>query len=383
MLFFPDPTTRSVGLDLSDHVFRLIEIERGPFYHRSLQLRRYAEERLPDGLVVRGEFKRPDEVVVHLKNLIKKAYGHHIGHGAVVSLPETRTFIKVITVTMPEKADDLGKAVLMEAELHIPTALSDLYVDWQVQGDVKKIAPGRTVTVTIGAAPKIIVDAYSQALEAAGIVPVAFEIEAQAIVRSVINTRNPETTGQAIGIIDFGATRSSFIVYDHDTIQFTVSIPQSGDEATRLIASALDVSLEEAERTKRQCGVDAHMCGNELWKTMHPFLQSMTDRILDAVSFYRDHFAGGRMLDQLVISGGGANMNRIDELLSELTKVSVIKADPWINIDPDRCPLPREIILSSTTAVGLALRHVFEGAAKPKAPKKDRRKDKAALASKI
>src|SRR6266850_6238111 len=98
MLFFPDPTTGSVGIDLSDHVFRLIEIRRGPFYHRTLQLHRYAEERLPDGLVERGEFKRPDEVVKHLKNLMKKAYGRSVARGAVVSLPETRTFIKVISV---------------------------------------------------------------------------------------------------------------------------------------------------------------------------------------------------------------------------------------------------------------------------------------------
>lgn len=358
MLFFPDPTTRSVGLDLSDHVFRLIEIRRGPFYRRTLQLHRYAEERVPDGLVVRGEFKRPDEVVVHLKNLVKKAHG--VARSAVISLPETRTFIKVISVLMPEKPADLGRAVLAEAELHIPTALSDLYVDWQAQGDIKKIPHGKPVTVTIGAAPKAIVDAYSQALEAAGIVPVAFEIEAQAIVRSVIKTSGPAADDRAIGIIDFGATRSSFIVYDHGTIQFTVSISHSGDEVTERIAKTLGVSPEEAERTKRQCGVDAHMCGTALWSIMQPFLQGMTDRILDAVAFYRDHFVGGRQLDQIIISGGGANMSRIDELLSELSKTEVVKADPWINIDPDRCPLPREIIMSSTTAVGLALRHVIE-----------------------
>lgn len=52
-------------------------------------------------------------------------------------------------------------------------------------------------------------------------------------------------------------------------------------------------------------------------------------------------------------------MLRIDELLTELTGTRVTIADPWVNIDPNRCPLPREIILSSTTAVGLALRHAI------------------------
>src|SRR5258708_5965672 len=158
MLLFPDPTIRSVGLDLSDRAIRLVEIRPGPFYRRKLQLHRYAEELLPEGLAVRGEFKKPDEIVVHLKNLIKKAYGRQVTKSAVVSLPETRTFIKVITVKRPEKIADLEKAAMIEAELHIPAPMADLYVDWQTFDDVAAIAPGKPVTVTIGAAPRAIVD---------------------------------------------------------------------------------------------------------------------------------------------------------------------------------------------------------------------------------
>jgi type IV pilus assembly protein PilM len=370
MLFFPDPTISAVGLDVSEHVFRLVEIRRGPFYRRGrLVLYRYTEERVPDGVLVAGEFRKPDEVVEHLKNLVKKAYGRPVGRGAVVSLPETRTFIKVISVKKPEKPEDTQRAILNEAELHIPTPINDLYLDWQHLEDPKSVAVGKPMNVTIAAAPKSVVDGYSGALEAAGLVPVAFEIEAQAIVRSVV-PRGDEGADRAIGIVDFGATRSSFIVYDRGTIQFTVSIPLSGDVVTRRIAESLDVDRDEAEKTKRQCGVDAHKCGTRLWKIMEPFLQEMAERILDAVSFYRDHFPGGRTLDEIILCGGGANMARMDELLSELTKAPVRRADPWVNVDPGRAPMPPEIVLSSTTAVGLALRRFYEDAAakRPKGP---------------
>ncbi len=358
MLFFSDPTTKTIGLDLSDHVFRLIEIRRGPFYRRRLMLYRYAEQRIPEGLVSRGEFKDVAAVTRHLKDLVKKTYRSSASRGVVVSLPETRTFIKVISVKKPAKEEDLGSVILSEAELHIPTAASELYIDWQPLDDPRKVPSGKQLTVIIGAAPRSIVDSYSAVLEGAGLIPVAFEIEGQAIVRSVIH-RDAAAQGKAVGVIDFGATRSSFIVYDHGTIQFTVSIPLSGDEVTKRIAAALAVGPAEAERTKRQCGVDAHKCGTRLWNIMEPFLTEMKDRILDACTFYAEHFPSGRQLDELIICGGGANMERIDELLSELTRIPVTKADPWVNIDPNRCPLPREIILSSTTGVGLALRQFF------------------------
>lgn len=354
MLFFTDPTTHDIGLDISERVFRLVEIRRGPFFRRGLRLYRYTEERIPDGLVVAGEFKKPDLIAEHLRNLIRKAYGRLTTRGAVVSLPETRTFIKVISVKKPEKPEAIPAAILAEAELHIPTPISDLYLDWQHLDDPKGMPVGKSMGVTIAAAPKHVIDSYSSALEAAGLVPLAFEIEAQAIVRSVISAA--DDAARPIGIVDFGATRSSFIVFDRGTIQFTVSIPLSGDVVTRRISEALSVDVQEAERTKRQCGVDAHKCGTKLWSIMEPFLSEMADRIIDAVGFYRDHFPGGRVLDEIVLCGGGANMARMDELLSDLTKTPVRKADPWINIDPGLSPLPPEIILSSTTAVGLSLR---------------------------
>lgn len=365
MILFPDPTINAIGLDVSERVFRLVEIRKGPFYHRALRLHRYAEERLPDGIVIAGEFKKPDEVIARLKNLIKKAYGRRVTRGAIVSLPETRTFIKVISVKKPEKAEDIPRAILAEAELHIPTPINDLYLDWQHLEDPAKIAVGKPMSVTIGAAPKQVVDGFSSILEAAGLVPVAFEIEAQAIVRSVISRHDDGT--KARGIIDFGATRSSLIVHDHGTIQFTVSIPLSGDAVTRRIAEALAVDTAEAERTKRQCGVDAHKCGTALWQIMQPFMAEMAERISDAVEFYRDHFPNGRALDEFILCGGGANMARMDELLTEIVKTPVRKADPWINIDPGHSPLPPEVVLSSTTSVGLALRSLLQ---EPKRKKK-------------
>lgn len=362
MLLFSDPTTHTIGIDLSDNVFRLVQIKRGRVRKGRLKLARYAEERLVNGLIIDGEIKDFDGAVTHLKSLVKKAYGRQVSRGVTVSLPDTRSFVKVISVKKPENAANLGRIIAEEAALHIPTPLDELYIDWQVVDKKKNLAVGKKMEIIFGAAPKKIVDAHSELLEAAGLIPVAFELEAQSIVRSVmshVEKKKGEGNDKAYGIIDFGANRSSLIVYHRDTIQFTVSIPLSGDAVTKTIAEKLQVTPEEAERTKRQCGVDAHRCGDLMWDIMHPFLTEMAGRVDEAVTFYQDHFEHGKKLDEIVISGGGANMLRIDELLTELTGTKVVTADPWLNIDPDKCPLPREIILSSTTVVGLALRHAL------------------------
>lgn len=359
MLFFSDPTIHTIGIDLSDNVFRLVQIRGGRFRRNKLRLTRYAEERLVKNLIMDGEIRDFEGALKHLNVLVKKAYGRHVSRGVAVSLPDTRSFVKVISVKRPERQEDLPRAILEEAELHIPTPLNELYTDWQTIEPQKEIPVGKKFKIIFGAAPKKIVDAHSELLEAAGLVPVAFELEAQSIVRSVMPRVTQADDEKAYGIIDFGATRSSLIVYHRGTIQFTVSIPLSGDKVTETIAERLSISIEEAERTKRQCGVDAYRCGTKMWNIIQPFLKEMAQRVADAVVFYQDHFKDGKRLDEIIITGGGANMLRIDELLTELTGTPVNTADPWLNIAPDRCPLPREVILSSTTAVGLALRHAI------------------------
>lgn len=355
MIFFPDPLTSTVGLDLNEHVFRLIEVRPGPFYRRKLRVHRYAEERIPSGIISNGEIKDQAEMIARLKSLMKKAYGRSKTCGAVVSLPETRTFIKVITLTKPAKIEDMPAAISAEATLHIPIPIDELYLDWQPVDDVRSVAVGKPISVTIAAAPKTVVDNYATTLEAAGLIPVAFEIEAQAIVRSIRPVKNTEDA--AYGIVDFGATRSSFIVFDRGTIQFTVSIPLSGDSITQKISESLEVSFPEAEKTKRQCGVDVHKCGPTLWGIVEPFMTEMAKRIADASDFYRDHFPNGRALSGIILSGGGSNMSRLDELLSELVHIPVSRANSLTNLDSKHAPVPYEVMLSSATAVGLALRY--------------------------
>ncbi len=355
MIFFPDPTTSTVGLDLNERVFRLVEIRPLSFYRKALRVYRYAEERLADEVIQNGDIKDPAGMISHLKALTKKAYGRNRACGVVVSLPETRTFIKVITVMKPAKIEDMLSAVTAEATLHIPLPIEELYIDWQPVENVRSVPIGKPISVTIAAAPKAVVDSYAQILEAAGLVPVAFEIEAQAIVRSITPVKSNEDA--AYGIVDFGATRSSFIVFDKGTIQFTVSLPMSGDHITQKISEVLGVSIPEAERTKRQCGADVHKCGQTLWAIIEPFMAEMAKRISDASEFYRDHFPNGRALNGIILSGGGSNMSRLDELLSELIRIPVSRANSLVNLDSKHTPVPYEVMLSSATAVGLALRY--------------------------
>lgn len=349
-MFF-QPRYEYIGLDIGDRALRAVQLKRT--LTNQLALRALGQVPVADGVFNDGELKDPKGFVAALEQLlVRPRLGRFTSTYAVTSLPETKTFIKLIDVP-PMSDDELPEAIQWEAEHHIPIPIDEAYWDWQrVDTTVK---PNARLPILLGVAPKTIVDSYVAALQQARIVPVAMEIEAVAIVRSLLpfDTR---TTSATI-IIDLGATRSGLIVFDNQTIQFTVSLPISGQQITERIATTLKLTTAQAEEAKLICGLDPAKCHGALGDILHDTMDKLIRSIREAIVFYSEHFPEGHTAGQVILSGGGANFKDIDTHLSKALSLPIKRGSPWRNL-PGTAPLPAAELISYTTAIGLALRSV-------------------------
>ena len=265
----------------------------------------------------------------------------------VAVLPESKTFIKVIHLDAAPKTD-LGDLITEEIKNHIPLALDDIYLDWQI---LKK--NNDHYTVLVGAAPKIIVDSYLEILEKSGLTPQVLEIEAAAIIRSLI----PVDDNQAKIIVDLGAVRTGIILYDQGTVQFSVSSPISGNEITATIAKTLRLDLVQAEKAKIICGLDEKKCDGALLKILVDNMDQLTNQIKKAIIFYKANFPGGQAISEILLCGGGANFSQLNKVLAEKLNLPVKIGNPLLALGPKiKLDLPKNKILSYTTSIGLALR---------------------------
>jgi len=87
----------------------------------------------------------------------------------------------------------------------------------------------------------------------------------------------------------------------------------------------------------------------------------MSEKIKNAIRFYRMGFPHGRDIERLLVAGGGANFLEIDSVLSRKLTIKVERANPLVNV---RLPIPRrfpsETTQTYTTAIGLAIRAADE-----------------------
>ena len=359
-IFEFDPS--AFGLDVSDETVKLAKLKKIDKY---FQLESYAKTRIPKGIIERGEIQDPKKLVTIIKNLVEGVKGAPLSTSyAVCSIPEEKSFLRVIQLPKAKK-DEVAEAVKWEAENNIPMKIEDVYLDWQIipprSGKIKHM------DVLIVATPKTIVDSYLEVFNNAGITPKVFEVESNAIVRSVIADGFAK---EPTFIIDLGPTETTFILHSGYTLHFTSTLEISGNSFTELVARELKLDLKEAEKIKQKVGLDRKKESGKVVESLTPILTDLVDQIKNRLSFYdehteHEHVAKGTKpheVKKALLCGGAANLKGLDAYLALELQIAVERANPWVNIL--KSPL-REVpgisyseSLSYTTALGLALRGI-------------------------
>lgn len=324
-----------IGLDISDLSLKLVQL-----YKRrdKIKIQALGKLNLPAGIIANGEIKNKSELIKAIKKITSDPqYGKVISGEVVACLPESKTFIKLIDVQKsPNSLDDV---IGPEIEKHVPLTLNEIYHDWQIIEELTD-----KYQVLIGAAPKNIVNQYTNLLDEAKLSPIALEIEPVAICRSLLKEEsakfkplileNKTKIGVKLnyGIIDIGANHTSMIFYSGATILFTVSMPISGEEITDKISRALDLDKTRAEKAKIICGLDETKADGVIKDILADTLKDLVEKIKEAISFYENYFSQRGSLNRILLCGGGANLPELEKIISREFSIEVKLADALTNL---------------------------------------------------
>ncbi len=342
-----------LGLDISDSILRLMRLKKTG---DEISLENYESIVVPSGYIVQGELKRPKEVAKLVSSMVRKISSRFTPLEIVISLPETKTFLKMIRIANISGTVSKTKASerVKEDEVfqYLPVAKDDVYIDYQ--------AIAYEVEYTswlVAACPKRIVDSYIQLTKDVNILPIVLEVEALAIIRSIM--ADIQGADSAVLIVDLGMTRTGMILHDYSSIQFTASVPLSGLEITKKISSELGIDYQEAEEVKLVCGLDNIKCQGVLRNIMIDHTNALIDGIKRTIYFYQKHFLHGRTVSKVVLTGGGASCLRLVDIIKETINIDTVLANPMLHIDYTSKNIKfstKAEALSLATVIGLAMR---------------------------
>lgn len=351
--------SEAFGLDISDLSIRMAKLaKKGD----SLKLASFDTWTVPPGIIEEGEIKDKKTLSQIIKKSLSKVQGEKLKLKSVVcSLPEEKSFLDVIQLPKIEQ-EELRTTVGYEIENYIPLPLREVYFDCEVIRPVS--SHPKHLEVLITATPKKIVDSYLEVLKMGGLQPRVFEVECLSIARALV----PGVKSlKPLLLIDFGGTRTTFIIFSGRSLRFTSTIPVSSQKLTESISKTLKIDLKKAEKLKRQHGLGKE---KKVFEAMIPPLTDLVEQIKTHLDYWHSHEKGDKMvhkgkeLEKILLCGGGANLKGLVGFLAQNLKVGVELGNPWVNIL--ETPLKQvpglsfKESLGYTTALGLALRAISD-----------------------
>ncbi len=348
--FFPPPQFLQmpvVGLDISDVTMRFAELVET---NKGFVIGRFGEQSIPRGAIESGEVKKPAELRAAL-SVLKKVHGLEF---VSVSLPEERAYL--FDLHLPTmKYKEIRGAIELVLEENVPLKASEVLFDYDIYKESET-----TIQTRVSVIPRAIVDGYLEAFSGTGIIPTVFEIEAQSVARSVIPANDKHTAM----IVDFGRMRTGISIVSDGVVVFTSTVPVGGWALTSAVAKYLNISLEEAEKVKREKGVSGGDNSNdELYLMLVSVISTLRDELHRHYTYWQTHnddYGKKRPpIEKIYLCGGDANLAGFVGYLATGLEVPAVLSNVMINVNSLDLYVP-EISFSDSlryaTAIGLALR---------------------------
>jgi len=354
------------GLDISDLSLKLVSLDSSSplsltSKKRNVKILAHNQINIPPGYFQEGTVLKTDQVISLIKKIVKETSSPKKLSNYVVSvLPETKAFVKLIEIPNVNK-ENIVSEIEKEIKNHFPFTLDEIYLDWQ---KIESNKDQSKTKILVSVSPKEIVEQYTNILLAAGLKPYVLEIESSAICRALLkeeftSKKQKDEKKSSLAIIDIGATRTSLIFYDNGTIQFTTSVPFSGERITEKIAAKLKIDRKEAEKAKIECGLDDKKCQGVLKKVLLEDVKEMITKIENSFSFYAKTFDQNQPIEKIITCGGGANFKGLNSIIQNELGIKTEIGNPLINICSSEKNILKNNFSDYTTATGLALRGIL------------------------
>ncbi len=344
-----------VGLDIGSHSIKLAAVEKmGPRFRlvkwKCQELYTGGDRYDPEGpkksVAVPGLMRMFNELQIMPKRI--KRLASCIG-GQLVSAKE-------ISSVMQTEAE-MASSLLLEARKHIPLDGSETVVDYQIMGD--DVTDSDKVRVLLVATTRRNYETHQDFLREIELKPGIIDIEPLACLNSyIIHSQMPDE-GVAI-FLNIGARRTTLSVYGRRDSFFTRDLPIGGQAFTEELMHKYGISYEEAERVKREQGMepDLERKGGNGESSLSLAEKSTFDRLGDEINrslrFYVKE-TGQSVFTHFVLTGGGVLLPGLDTYLNNKFNLPIELYNPFNQLD-SRVPIEAENPYQMAAAIGLAIR---------------------------
>ena len=341
----------ALGLDIGSSSVKLVQLRETK---KGIDLVNFSEHPLPSQAIVDGALMNATAVIEAIREMVAslKLKSKEVA----LSLSGHSVIIKKIGLPAMTP-DELEESIKWEAEQYIPFDVNDVYLDYQI---LQSRPEQGQMDVLLVAAKKEMVDEYAGIVREAGLEPVVVDIDCFT-VQNAFETSYGFPPGEAIVLIDIGASTININIVSNGITTFTRDINMGGNLYTEELRKRLNVSIDEAEAYKKSGQNDGSrdVVPQEVERILKSVSETVASEIHRSLDFYLATSSEGRV-SRIYLSGGTAQVASLAPTVENRIGVEVELLDPFkaISVDPKQFNLEfiNRVRTAATVAVGLGLR---------------------------
>ncbi len=345
--FFEQEKIEAFGLDVGSAAVKLVKMAERP-----------DGKYVATGIACEQIAKAPENstgdnaknTVAAIERCVKKSSFNHEYVVCAVRGPE----VAVRSFSFPKMPiEEIGKAVLLEAEQVCPFDISQSVLDYNLTDSGNGKIHGVFVAATADVVTK-----RSQLIRKASLSPLLMDAETLAIL-NCFNYCKMADNQQTYGILNMGSKFVNLIICSKDTPPFVRDLQYSGNDMINWFADSNKITPEKAYSAIFGLP-DSGFEQSNVSGGLNMSCRNMVNDVAETLRYYATN-NNGRQVERIFVCGGFACAANIISLLKGNLYCDVLSWNPFdkIEIDPS---LNREDVVkngpSMAIAAGLAMRRV-------------------------
>ncbi len=345
-----------VGLDIGSYSIKAVELKaKGKGENQTYELQKIGYEALPHDAIVEGTIIDSAAVVETIRLVFDE---NKISNKEVsISISGNSVIIKKISLPVMER-QELVESIIWEAKHNIPYPYEETNVDYAILEPSRGMEQ-KNLDILLVAAKKDKIANYSNVVNQARKNLQAIEVDAFAL-QNILGVSYPESFfDKTMALINIGANITNVIIVEKGTPQLFRDLSLGGYFFTENIRKELNISFEEAEKLLK--GIPGKTVTPDHFSTVLTMnIRDLLDEIEKTFSFYEASEKKERKIEQIIISGGLANVPSIMSAFENKFRINTEILNPFRQIQYDEKKFDsiyfNEMAPIFGVAVGLATR---------------------------
>ncbi len=317
----------NVGLDIGATGVRAVALDTGK---QPPVIRRIGQVDIERGAVVAGEIVDPEAVTAAISRLWKETKLPK--RRIVLGLANQRVIVRQVDVPRMSELE-LVEALPFQVQEYIPIPVEETFLDFVPIEEFTTPDGEPMLSILVVAAQRDMVETLLAAVNAAGITPIALDLQAFGLIRALFY--GDFDIGSVAAVVDIGSGVSQVLLVRAGEPRFVRLLQQGGEDFTAALVDGLDVTWEEAEDLKRQVGLtpvggeaaaitptadDGDASVSALEDRARTILDAQAERFIDevrgSVNFYLGQ-SDDAELSRIIVSGNGARLPHLANRLGD------------------------------------------------------------------